>query len=307
MPKNYTKATGYKPENHDGKTFRVRDKDHGDGKPVTVWGDGLSHADANKLKEIVTGQAKSTTARVEPMDIPSKPNWVRNAVVIPVTTIGKPATIGPNGLITPSTPRVRDPQLAAVHARALAAGRGVAQQAQQRADAAATPVPAPVPEPEPVDDLDDDALAELEGEDADIDAEDLAAAAEVASEEFAVLDGKGEALYKAFMIAVKNELAIPVAKEIAATGDTFADLLARVLPEPHTDVEWSKLDESNRAEYRFEANAGDGPHVRFIFAVDAAETAKLGSDAPMAQVIKDLAKALSAQQEAPAAESAPTS
>lgn len=310
MPKNYNKATGYKPENHNGKLFRVRDKDHGDGKPVTIWGDELDHSDANKLKELVVGQGKSTTARVEPMEMPAKPNWVKNAVVVlPATpTLGMPTTtgpktVGPNGLVTPTTKPSRDPQLAAVHARALAAGAGPARAAQQRADAAAAAAAATLPVPAivtPTEDAElDDLDAELEGDGGDFDADDLAAAADAANEDFAVIDGKGEALYKAFLQAVAHPQALEVAKAMAEIGDEYAETLTKVVGQPHTAGEWSKEDEQTRADYRFEAAAGDGKRIQFVVAVDAAENDKLGKAGPMADVVKALAQALAPQEDAP--------
>lgn len=45
--------------------YRVRDKDW-----VAVWGENLTLAQAQKLKEKVVGERKSRTARVEPMSVP---------------------------------------------------------------------------------------------------------------------------------------------------------------------------------------------------------------------------------------------
>lgn len=51
-----------------GKLYRVRDR-HYEGEPGRVWGEELSWADANRLKEQVVGSRRSTTARVEDMEV----------------------------------------------------------------------------------------------------------------------------------------------------------------------------------------------------------------------------------------------
>ncbi len=52
-----------------GRLYRVRDKDW-----AWVWGENLPWADADKLKEQVVTSRKSTTARVEDMEVPA-PDW----------------------------------------------------------------------------------------------------------------------------------------------------------------------------------------------------------------------------------------
>lgn len=49
--------------------FRVRDKDW-----ATVWGEGMTRAEADRFKETVVGNGRSRTARVESMSVPP-PDW----------------------------------------------------------------------------------------------------------------------------------------------------------------------------------------------------------------------------------------
>lgn len=93
--------------------YRVRDgKGTDETKPCVVWGEDLTWDEANKLKELVVGQEKSRTARLEPMGT------------------------APPSLVTAATPPNTDPELADVMNRALAAARGPAMAAQARVDAA---------------------------------------------------------------------------------------------------------------------------------------------------------------------------
>jgi len=52
-----------------GKLYRVRDKDW-----AALWGEHLSWDEANRLKNQVVGERRSTTARVEDMEVPP-PEW----------------------------------------------------------------------------------------------------------------------------------------------------------------------------------------------------------------------------------------
>jgi len=52
-----------------GMAYRVRDRNEGD-VLGTVWGENLSWEEAHTLKDKVLGSRKSTTARVEPMNVP---------------------------------------------------------------------------------------------------------------------------------------------------------------------------------------------------------------------------------------------
>lgn len=63
-----------------GKRYRVRDKDW-----ERVWGEDLSFEQATKLKETVVGGRRSTTARVEPMDVPP-PDWYQRPDALEVGT-----------------------------------------------------------------------------------------------------------------------------------------------------------------------------------------------------------------------------
>lgn len=51
-----------------GKLFRVRDKVDAQGSAI-IWGEDLSHAEAQKLKEAVVGSRRSKTARIEEMPV----------------------------------------------------------------------------------------------------------------------------------------------------------------------------------------------------------------------------------------------
>jgi hypothetical protein len=71
---------GYRPVDTDGKLYRVRDKDHGDGS-VRIWAENLTYDAAHALKEKVVGAKKSRTARIEEMSIalPSADDTVEQA------------------------------------------------------------------------------------------------------------------------------------------------------------------------------------------------------------------------------------
>lgn len=124
----------YVPEDHEGKLYRVRDKDLGKGQPIIVWGSHLPHELAHKLKERVCGRALSNSARIEDMTIPLVPNAV--------TPRGQPLTNepppglprAPSSLVTPRSVKPADPMIAAAQAKAMAAARAPAAQAQQRSD-----------------------------------------------------------------------------------------------------------------------------------------------------------------------------
>lgn len=131
----------YVAEDHEGKLYRVRDKDFGKGQPVIVWGENLSHEQAHALKERVCGAERSQTARIEDMEIP--------APATAVTPKGEPLSgspvrhaVDPGGLVLPSTPAPADPVIAAAREKAMAAARGAAAQARARA---VEPQPTPVP------------------------------------------------------------------------------------------------------------------------------------------------------------------
>lgn len=178
------KAKGYQPIDTEGKLFRVRDKDWGDGSEVKVWGENLIYEAAEQLKERVCGQLKSRSARIEEM-----------------------------GESIPSA----DPTLEIVRKSGLAAGRMAAAAAQQRsnqlaerrrqeAGAASAPKARPQPtlvkkKPEPpavkLDDTDLDAPdvideAEL-GED-----DELGAAVAGAADDITEYEQKGKELYEAY-------------------------------------------------------------------------------------------------------------
>lgn len=102
--KRVQKPKGYQPIDTEGKLFRVRDKDYGDGSEVKIWGENLTYEAAHALKEKVVGQKKTRTARIEDMN-----------------------------QAMPSA----DPTLESVRQKGLAVGRSAAASAQQRANALA--------------------------------------------------------------------------------------------------------------------------------------------------------------------------
>lgn len=140
MPKN-----GYVEENTEG-SFRVRDKDDRDGSPVIVWGSHLTHAEAHQLKERVCGAEKSTTARIESMDLPLPATAVTpqgqpisneppRALPRPRADAYAPSPGGRrSSVVTPRGGLDIDPQIAAAQQKAMAAARTHAAQSQQRAD-----------------------------------------------------------------------------------------------------------------------------------------------------------------------------
>jgi hypothetical protein len=174
------KAKGYQPIETEGKLYRVRNKDWGDGSPVKVWGENLTYESARALKEKVTGTKKSRTARIEEMGAP-----------------------------LPSA----DPTLESVRQKGLAAGRTAAAAAQQRAtqlaarrrqEAAASSTPKPrlppkVPKPVPMD-LDDTDLEAPEVPDEEDVGEDDELGAAVAAVETDIneYEQKGKDLYERF-------------------------------------------------------------------------------------------------------------
>jgi len=112
-----------------GKLFRVRDRDW-----TTVWGEDLSWDDAVKLKESVVGRRKSTTARVESMDI-ERPQH-----------LGGDVSAAPTRGADQRSPALSAPELRAAYNAGLAAAREAANAAQKRADAlAASRPPATTP------------------------------------------------------------------------------------------------------------------------------------------------------------------
>jgi hypothetical protein len=92
-------------------TFRVRDK-YEEGKPPKIWGDGLSWEAAHRVKERVTGDGRSTSARVEPMAAP-----------FPLAR-ERPVANLPSGVMTADSAPNPDPDLEAVRQKGMAAGRG---------------------------------------------------------------------------------------------------------------------------------------------------------------------------------------
>lgn len=143
---------GYVTEDHEGKRYRVRDKNYGPDEPCIVWGSDLEHEEAHKLKERVVGSEKSTTARIENMDVPLPPNAVtpkgeplRNEAPAglrsPLTSYRPPnaADAGrvpgqrQSSVVTPAQLH-RDPQIAEVQRRAMAAVQPAAAEAQGRSD-----------------------------------------------------------------------------------------------------------------------------------------------------------------------------
>jgi hypothetical protein len=127
----------YVEEITEGKLYRVRDKNKGNNTPYIVWGSGLPHDAAHKLKEVVTGQEKSRTARLEEMTIPltGAPVTPKGEPHVEAQVTARMLTTPPrSSLVTPTQGHHPDPQLAAVQQRAMAAASVPAQQAQQRAD-----------------------------------------------------------------------------------------------------------------------------------------------------------------------------
>lgn len=180
------KPRGYQAPDTEGKLYRVRDKDYGDGSPVTVWGENLTYEAARLLKERVCGTKKSRTARVEDMEV--------------------------------SIPSA-DPVLETVRQKALAAGRVAASAAQQRADqaaarrkheaqAASTPKPLRPPpkvkhKPVAMESMDADIeIPEVPDEDEDLGeivVDEMTAAEEQAKADASEYEQKGRELYDAYM------------------------------------------------------------------------------------------------------------
>lgn len=127
----------YVEENHDGKLFRVRDKNHGKGKEYIVWAENLPYEAAHTLKERICGQEKSKTARIEEMTIPLEGTFV----------IHKSAAHA-SSLVTSGSAPDPDPQIQAARKKALAAASGPAQQAQARAGQVIR-----IPQPEVVEEI----------------------------------------------------------------------------------------------------------------------------------------------------------
>lgn len=127
----------YVEEITEGKLYRVRDKNDGR-NPYIVWGSALSHEDAHKLKERVTGAEKSRTARLEEMSVAltGTPVTPRGDPHVEAADTARMLTTPPrtSSLVTPSKGLHADPRLAEIQQRAMAAASAPAQQAQQRAD-----------------------------------------------------------------------------------------------------------------------------------------------------------------------------
>jgi hypothetical protein len=122
----------YVPEDHEGKLYRVRDKDFGRGHTTIVWGSHLEHEDAVKLKERVVGAGKTMTARIENMDVPLPANAVTPKGE-PLTNEAPRGLPRPSSVVTAASPPHPDPVIHQARQNALAAARATAQEAQQRA------------------------------------------------------------------------------------------------------------------------------------------------------------------------------
>lgn len=177
--KRVQKAKGYQRPDHEGKLYRVRDKDYSDGQPVKIWGENLTYESAHALKERVVGRKQSRTARIEEMSA-----------------------------ALPSA----DPTLESVRQKGLSAGRGAAAAAQQRANlaarkarnanAASAPKPRFVaPKPVPMK-LDAEIEApEVEEEDEIDESDDVAIETAAADDDINEYEQKGKELYEAYMMA----------------------------------------------------------------------------------------------------------
>ena len=152
-----------------GKLYLVRDKDHGDGRPV-LWGRDLPYPAASRLKEETAGRRLSKTVQVEEQTeanahyraLPIDPRSSYRATGAPMA----PVAYDPEDLATPV-----DPGIAAAQAAARAAVAPIAAAANARASAP----PKVVIPPEA---LKPPAMPELpadiaEGEDPPIDPEEL--------------------------------------------------------------------------------------------------------------------------------------
>lgn len=185
----------------EGKLYRVRDKDWGDGDPVRVWGENLAYEDACQLKEKVVGSNKSRTARVEEMSVPA------------------PETAAHASSLVTAPDKAAGPVIESVQRKALAAAGSAAQQAQQRAnqlaarrklEAQASTTPKPRPQPRgvaPVMKLvdDEETVPEIADEDEMGDLDDEVTEAEMAADADAdEYEKKGRALYAAYGLVVKG-------------------------------------------------------------------------------------------------------
>lgn len=219
--KRPVKAKGYTPLITEGRLFRVRDKDYGDGSEVKIWGENLTYKAAQSLREQVCGSLKSRTARIEDM--------------------GEPV---------PSA----DPSLEGARQKGLAAGRGAAHAAQQRADqlaarkrqemqAASTPKPQrpqpvlvkkpPVPPAVKLDDTDLDAPDVIDETDLGED-DELAAAVAGAGDDITEYETKGKELYEAW-------------SKIGGAGAVHKP--------------WGEMPPKDQAAWSFEAASEQGPHI----------------------------------------------
>jgi hypothetical protein len=216
-----------------GQLFRVRDKDWD-----AVYGENLTWADAQKLKEAVVTRGKSRTARLENMDVPP-PDWYESPTP---TAADRPVVAARN---SPAP----DPQRDALRRKALATSAQTAREANARRDrsspaaAARTARIAPMPpvpvvstiDPEDVDpddpNIDTGDISELMAHGGDQPSEvDLTRAKADRDREDAEITAKASGLYEAHV------------------------------PAPRTS--WDKLDKKVRAHWRFEAiNNPDQPPV----------------------------------------------
>lgn len=212
---------GALPTDTDGKLYRVRDKDFGDGQPVIVWAENLTYEEAHALKEKVVGGGKSDTARAEDMTIPPPATATRASAVITAPAPRPTRTPARSAVVTAQSAKHPDPAIQAAREKAMAAARPIAQQAQSRAAAKAA---------EAV--IEEDSLVPA-GE--DLDGDEFAAAAAEAEEVFAILDGKGKMLWD-------------FARQIDPTTRM-------------SRIEWTALDEPTKAGIRWEADAKQGTYV----------------------------------------------
>ena len=139
----------YVEENHEGKLYRVRDKDHGDGSPTIIWGAGLTYEAAHALKERVCGRELSRDARIEdeekpmptnPVDADGKrfagagdfdPRVGSMGRIIESVATGALIASGASSLVT--APKHPHPDISTMQAQVLAGLSGVTAEAQQRA------------------------------------------------------------------------------------------------------------------------------------------------------------------------------
>jgi hypothetical protein len=250
-PHKPVQKRGYTPEDHEGKLYRVRDKDYGDGNPK-IWGENLAFDAAQKLHQRVTGSRKSRTARIEEM-----------------------STALPGA----------DPTLEAARQKGLAAGRSaaanandrhaqmMAQRKAQEAAAASAPRPKLTPtlggkatgrhhaqpvKPQP---------PKLDLDDTDLEAPDVEDEEEIADEKGA--DNE--------LGAVKQQAEDDI-NEYEARGKELYDAYNSIAPTTPPAKPWPQLASKDQAAWSFEAAAQQGPHVAAVLAALGGQTDEEISD-----------------------------